>query len=107
MLSYYVEYPRDFCNEYAVYATTDRKAFETGRPDATRISRKEAIRLGWSRPKEAKRDGEQWFGGFWSDYLSREPFETIAHAITDCARATETMLDQYEAAAEYAAAGMP
>jgi hypothetical protein len=68
MNRYYVEYPRDFANEYTVYAVpaADAERFERFFPSADRISRAEAVRLGTRRPIEAKRDGEQWFGG-WLD----------------------------------------
>lgn len=63
---YYIEYPRDFANEYSVYVvpTGEREHFEELFPRAERISRKKAVERGWTRVKEARRDGEQWFGGF-------------------------------------------
>lgn len=92
-MTYFVEYPRNFANEYTVYATDDRKAFEAAVPGADRVNRREAVRLGWSRPREAKRDGEQWFGGFHTDDLSRTVTgDPLAEQLAECAAATQRML---------------
>jgi hypothetical protein len=63
---YYVFYPRDFANEYDVLVV--RRSWE-GRflrayPDADRITRPQALRFGLSLPRQARRDSEQWYGGF-------------------------------------------
>jgi len=88
MTRYFVEYPRGFANEYTVYAAPSGFAGTFGElfPAALPITRAEAIRLGWTRPREAKRDGEQWFGGFAEtrDYYS----STLDLALADCLVAT-------------------
>lgn len=109
MTLYYVDYYRDFCNTYTVYAVApaDRDRFERFFPDATRIDRREAIRLGWSRVREAKHDGEFWPAGFAE---CRSPFDlpsTPGEALENCRRATAEAIDdrevQEEGAAESAA----
>lgn len=68
MNKYYIDYPRDFANEYDVYvaadAETERELLRYLGSGAQRITRQEAVRLGWTRPREATRTGEQWYGGF-------------------------------------------
>ena len=68
--NYYIDYPRGFVNEYRVYVIPSHlaKEFEESFARAGRISRKEAIRLAVTRPREAKRNGEQWFGGWYSRF---------------------------------------
>lgn len=92
---YYINYPRDFANEYTVYVVTPelRERFKKAFPDADRITRKSAIERGWSRVKEAHETGEQWFGGFAN--LNGSGFnvsETIAGAIA----ATEFAVKEQE-----------
>ena len=84
MNKYYVDYPRDFANEYTVYVvrTTDTGRLKSRFPDAERISRREAIRLGWTRPRKAKKDGEQWYGGFASNNYADSVGEAIDVAIS-------------------------
>jgi hypothetical protein len=91
---YAVGYPRNFANEYAVYSGTDHDLAaieseydhdENGRFE--RIDRPEAIRLGERRPKEAKRDGEQWFGGWYADSLSPSTWSR-AERMVECREAT-------------------
>jgi len=91
--SYYVEHPRGFANEYAVYVVKDRMAFKSAIPDAKRITRVEAIRLGWSRPREAQRTGEQWYGGFFTDNRTRDT-DTLDQSLDECLSATQRRLDE-------------
>lgn len=65
MRSYYINYPRNFANEYTVYAVPHAEArrFEAAFPSVEKITRAKAIERGIRRPAEARRDGEQWFGG--------------------------------------------
>ena len=84
-MTYLIHYPRDFANEYDIFVGTkaeiDRlyallnRSTERG-SQLRRISRREAIQLGWSRVREAQRDGEQWYGGFAA--YGREPY---AHSV--------------------------
>jgi hypothetical protein len=77
MNAYYVLYPRDFANEYTVYVAGDAESAEHLKQlGAKRISRREAIRLGWTRPRQARKTGEQWYGGFAGD-----TYDTLAEAI--------------------------
>lgn len=94
MTRYYVDYPRGFANEYTVYAvaSTDRERFERAFPEAEHISRARAVRLGWSRPREARRGGEQWYGGFCSQGFA----DTPDAAIEDCRIATQDAVEQAE-----------
>lgn len=63
--AYFVHYPRNFANEYTVYVVRLRDAarLEAVRPGAQRIDAADAWRRGVTRRAEARRDGEQWFGG--------------------------------------------
>lgn len=66
MNRYYISYPGGFANEYTVYVV-DAKGqarFQAAFPRANRISRRQAIDCGWTRPRKAKQAGEHWFGGF-------------------------------------------
>jgi hypothetical protein len=91
MNTYYVSYPRDFANEYEVYvvAPEDVEVFLRAIPDATRISRAEAIRMGWTRPRQAKKYGEQWFGGF----AEAHGGDDLAGKIEDAVVATAALVD--------------
>ena len=91
--SYYVRYPRDFANEYTVYAVDDatREDFDKSFPDAKRINRAEAIRLGISRPKQARKHGEHWAGSFCRCGTSGTQAEILAEAV---ARTTEEVNDR-------------
>jgi hypothetical protein len=98
--AYFVDYGgRDFCNVYSVMVVKigEAKEYASMFPDAERITRREAIRLGWTRPKEAKRDGEQWFGGFQTRYFSATLEETIA----DCLETTRGLMAEQRTMAEY------
>jgi hypothetical protein len=92
--SYYISYPRDFANEYTVYVVTPEIAadFAKAFPDLKRTSRKDAIERAWSRPKEAKRTGEQWFGGF-CDHMSPQG-NGLDHALAAAAKSTEWEVEQ-------------
>ncbi len=97
MLHYFVDYA-DYCgehfaNDYNVFASTAKgsQKFRDAFPEARRITRKEAIRLGWSRPREAKQGGPQWFGGFWT---TRGGATTMDEAIADCVVATEGLMEE-------------
>ena len=108
MRRYYAFYPRDFANEYTVYAVeSDLVArFEAAFPDARRVTRKDAIRLGVTRPAEAKRCGEQWFGGFEVGVAScRLPYNaTLAQVIDALADDTRAAVEEAEARADAARA---
>lgn len=80
---YFVNYPRDFANEYTVYAVPPASIpqFRALFPEAEPISRPRAIHLGWTRPREARRDGEQWFGGLAEPMRSYDPPTTLADAL--------------------------
>lgn len=111
MNRYYVEYPRDFCNEYTVYVVASGlvQRFEKVFPNAYSVTRKDAIRLGITRPKEAKRDNEQWWGGFPDGSASCtadwRKLTTVPGRLEIAAKDTEEELDRREteaaAIAEY------
>ncbi len=62
---YYIEYPRDFANEYTIYVTNGNdEAFRAAYPNAERITRARAIERGIRRPRLAAQCSEQWYGGF-------------------------------------------
>lgn len=111
MNSYFVNYPRNFSNEYEVYAVArgSEARLLALLPDASPISRKEAIRLGITRVAEAKRDNEQWFGGLCEYDAARNlPWNaTTAQKLEACAVDTLAWIEQQEmereAAAEYMA----
>jgi hypothetical protein len=68
MKKYYIEYPRNFANEYAIYVLdNDTDATELGFSKDDRISRAKAIHLGIIRPNEARKNNEQWYGGLFGD----------------------------------------
>lgn len=101
MKTYHVEYPRGFANEYHVYVVTPETAqrFSGVFPNARRIDRKEAVELGWTRPRRAKKTGEQWYGGF----VIHDGADSLAAAIADAARATAWEIrEREEHAAMYA-----
>ena len=65
MTTYYIRYPNDFANEYTVYAVSNAEdAVALGLTDEDRCNRQTAIERGYSRPRQAKQFGEQWYGGF-------------------------------------------
>ena len=89
MTTYYIKSPRGFANEYTVYAISnaeDAAALRLAAED--RCTRRVAIERGYSRPRQAKRFGEQWYGGFISGpsrvYVSDIP-SAIAAAIENTA----------------------
>ncbi len=67
---YYISYPRDFANEYNIFVVGGKdnlaKRVEKALIDlgAERITKKRALYWGITRPAEAKKTGEQWYGGF-------------------------------------------
>lgn len=67
MNRYFIYYPRNFANEYTVYVC-DTPEVEEGlraiHPEMDRITRKRALYLGSSRPREARQTGQYWSGGF-------------------------------------------
>lgn len=97
MRHYYIDYPRDFANEYTVYVVPAGEVarFRGALPDAERITRSEAIRKGWTRPRQAGRDGEQWYGGF----AYRGYPANASEAIDDAEAATLEMLEHASAEA--------
>ncbi len=106
--AYMVHYPRNFCNEYTVHVGSPEilnqlaKILEclprSENGDVRRITRQRAIYLGWTRVREAKKCGEQWFGGFAETGNSFA--ETLNEAIVDAAKATEAAIDEFESMAE-------
>ena len=62
-LYYYAFYPRDYANEYVIYAvaTEDRKAFLEWRKGAVRIKKEEAVDMAFVRP--LNKTGPECFGG--------------------------------------------
>lgn len=100
MNRYFVAYPRNFANEYKVYVCeserTERRLLAV-RPDAERISRGEAVRLGWTRPREARRNGQEWHGGFAEPlYHSSDP-QNVREAIVEAAQGTLDEINETEA----------
>lgn len=97
---YYARHPRDFANEYDVFVVPRSMAsrLEAVYPDASRISRREAVRMGISRPAEAKRDGEQWYGGLLGDDMATTP----AAQLDACCRASIEAIEEAEMLAEAA-----
>lgn len=97
MRTYYIDYPRDFANEYTVYVVESDivERFEACHPNADRISRQRAIDRGWTRPREAQRAGEQWFGGFFQTVEPRD--HTQAAYLDACAESTRLDVDMAEA----------
>ena len=91
--TYYVRYPRSFANEYTVYAVDDatKNDFLEAFPGAQRINRAEAIRLGISRPKQAAKHGEQWYGSFCRCGTQGTQAEILAEAV---ARTTEEVSER-------------
>jgi hypothetical protein len=113
MNTYYVVYPREFANEYTVYAVNskaDALRFEGAYGSFFRVPRSEALRLGIQRPADAERDGEQWYGGFMKDAafhaLKQKPRYTIADQIeavvVDTMRSIEMVEGERQRNADYA-----
>lgn len=76
---YYIVYPRDFANEYTIYAVEAGRVVEfLKRFDAQRITKPEAIRLGYLNPKRDK----ECFGGFIGGLGASIP-ETIRNAAAE------------------------
>ncbi len=109
MNHYLICYPRDFDNEYEVYAGSDadlsdlesfldRPNRNGNYPTFQRLTWAQAIRRGWTLPREAKRDGEQWFGGFAEPYAGPSWHHgrdySVRDAIADAATATTEELDR-------------
>ncbi len=103
---YYIDYPRDFANEYTVYVVEPKRAneFEAQFPRAIRITRADAIDRGIRRPRQAERNSEQWFGGLaetsHSEYLRdhdlRDDPATDSELLYYAAGATNDILDERE-----------
>jgi hypothetical protein len=66
MNRYYKLNPRGFANEYTVYVVDAKQAldFESAMKYPTQITRAEAIEYGVRKPNWARRNSQQWFGGF-------------------------------------------
>jgi hypothetical protein len=108
MNHYIVHYPRNFANEYDVYAGSKARLARLAEileswPRAENagvhhISRKRAVYLGVTRPRQAKHDGEQWYGG-WAEPRSGSSAypETLAQQIAGAVRATEDTIDEHDA----------
>jgi hypothetical protein len=99
MNRYYIEHPRNFANEYAVYVCkserTERRLLELY-PNAEKINRAEAIRLGWTRPREAERNGEQWFGRFAEPLYEAPRASNVLEALTEAAQGTLDEINRAE-----------
>ena len=113
MNTYYVAYPRDFANEYKVYAVSskaDALRFEDACDSVQQITRGEALRLAIQRPREAAKDGEQWYGGFFKSdaYHALEQklrytiADQIAAVVLDTMQFVEKVEEQIQRNAEYA-----
>ena len=113
MNTYYVAYPRDFANEYKVYAVSskaDASRFEDACDSVQQITRGEALRLAIQRPREAAKDGEQWYGGFFKadashaleQKLSYTIADQIAAVVLDTMQFVEKVEEQIQRNAEYA-----
>jgi len=78
-------YPMNSVNRYTVFAVdpTIGKDFAEAFPEAKRITRTEAIYLGLTRPWQAKKDGEPWFGGFAGE-ANHGDSATAAEALDAC-----------------------
>jgi hypothetical protein len=90
---YFVVYEGDYANQYRVYIAADKAVaarFLAECPKAERIDRDEAIRLGWTRPNQARKAGEQWNGGF--ALPTGSTAHTLEESMRDCEVATETDL---------------
>ncbi len=105
--AYYVHHPRDFANEYDVFAVPASMVgrFEALYPGAGRVAFSRAIDRGLVRPAEAKRDGEQWYGGLrgrpspdWHD----DPKERRRRLLLECCRSTILDIELAEMRAEAA-----
>lgn len=98
---YFERCPRGFSNEYDVFVvpTSMASRCEAALADVRRISRREALRMGISRPAEARRYGEQWFGGFYGYDVAG----TQAERLDACCRASIEEIVQAEMIAEAAA----
>ena len=102
MNRYLVHYPRDFSNEYLIYAGPMEQLHQLKQIFGLRsengsseyITRKRAIQLGWSRPREARRNNEQWYGGFAGEDVFPSP--TLEREIAQAVRATEQVIMEYE-----------
>lgn len=96
MFKYYIEYPRNFANEYTVYIVSknnEKRFLELLGDKVKRISRKEAIEKGYYAPKRAKKENIQFFGGF---YLSDNYNQDLADSIYDCITSTEDLLNELD-----------
>jgi hypothetical protein len=103
-LSYLAHYPRDFANEYAIYAGTPAELAQleeildrrSERNTCHKVDRKEAIRRGWNRPREAKKTGEFWLGGFAEPEAYAPYADTIQQAIVNAHKATQERIERDE-----------
>ena len=65
MYRYFKYHPRGFANEYTVYVVERPEDLESDVIQvAAKITRAEAIEWGIRKPNWAKRNSQQWFGGF-------------------------------------------
>ena len=112
MNTYYVVYPRDFANEYTVFAVgskADALRFESACDLVQQITRVEALRLAIQRPREAAKDGEQWYGGFYKSdayhaleqKLSYTISDQIAAVVLDTMQFVEKVEEQIQRNADY------
>ena len=87
MNRYYLDNPRGFANEYTVYvigSPEDEARFRNLYPGAQRITRASAIDYGLRRPRAARRDNQQWYGGFaWSAESEYERSQLRGDPTTD------------------------
>ena len=89
---------RGFANEYRIYvvAGDNIERFLLAFPEATRITRKEALWWGITRPAEARRDGEQWYGGLFFVPYGGSPPKNYSDALRICASDTALELELRE-----------
>lgn len=102
-LYYAIYFPRSFSNEYSVYCGTPhelsrlREILLRKRETGTYLpaTREKAIRYGETQPRQAKRVGAQWFGG-WAEPLFGYPSGSLSDRIKGAHHATLDVIDLEE-----------
>jgi hypothetical protein len=101
---YYINYPRDFANEYTVYVVSADAAdrLEAAFPGAEEIPHAKAVERGITRPRQARRDGEQWYGGLCNYGPADATNGTTRERLEAAERNTLAALEQAEGERELA-----
>ncbi len=101
---YFIHYPRDFANEYEIFVVSqaDSSRLVDRIPSARRITRKQAIERGITRPRMAKKFGEQWFGGFRESDSLPVYSGTLDEILTSCIQGTLEAIEYQESMASTA-----